>query len=214
MSDLLFSVAVFLAAHIIPSYAPLRHSVVAKMGERSFMSVYGVISLALFVWLIYSYQQAPYVELWMMSQWMRHTVLFVMFWVCLLLVCTFSQPNPFSLGIGGKNFDPDHPGIVALTKHPAFWAFALWSFVHILPNGDVASVLFFGLMGGLSLYGPISLNKKRQDKMGIENWQDLQNRVKKGWPHIGWWRWLLALVLYGGLVMAHGPVIGVIPYSS
>jgi len=213
MSDLLFSIAVFLIAHIIPSYAPLRKAVVSKMGERTFMSVYGIISLGLFAWLIYAYQQAPYVELWAMADWMRHSVLFVMFWVCLLFVCTFSQPNPFSLGIGGKNFDPEHPGIVAFSKHPAFWAFALWSFVHILPNGDLASVLFFGLMGGLSLYGPLSLNKKRQDKMGREHWHDLAAQVKQGWPQIGWWRWILALILYMGLLHAHGPVIGVTPYS-
>jgi len=211
MSDLLFSIAVFLTAHIIPSYAPLRDAIVTRMGERPFMSVYGVISLALFIWLIYSYQQAPYMELWMMATWMRHMVLFVMFWVCLLLVCTFSQSNPFSLGIGGRGFDPARPGIVGLTRHPAFWAFALWSFIHILPNGDVASVLFFGLMGGLSLYGPYSLDKKRQRKMGLAQWQALRAQVKTGWPAIGLWRWMVAGLLYLTLIWAHGPVIGVMP---
>jgi len=211
MSDLLFSVAVFLAAHIIPSYGPLRDGLVARMGERTFMSIYGVFSLFLFAWLIYSYQQAPYIELWMIAEWMRHTVLLVMFFVCLLLVCTFSQPNPFSLGKGGRGFDPDNPGIVALTRHPAFWAFALWSFVHILPNGDVASVIFFGLMGGLSLYGPRSLDKKRQAKMGIENWQGQVAAVKAGFPKIGVVRLLVAAILYGVLLFGHEPVIGVMP---
>lgn len=212
MSELIFSVAVFLAAHIIPSHQKLRQLLVNRMGERIFMSVYGVISLALFVWLLMTYLAAPYVELWMMADWMRYCVLFVMFWVCLLLVCTFSQPNPFSIGIGAKGFDPHNPGIVALTKHPGFVAFALWSSIHILPNGDVASIIFFGLMTALSLYGPKSLNDKRRQRMGEETWTALDASMIKGWPHIGWKRWLGAGLLYITLLHAHGPVIGVEPY--
>ncbi|MDV7340468.1 NnrU family protein [Terasakiella sp. A23] len=211
MSDLLFATAVFLAAHIIPSYQPLRHALVSKMGERIFMSVYGVISLVMFVWLIMTYLDAPYIELWMIEDWMRHVVIGVMFFVCLLLVCTFSQPNPFSLGKGAKGFDPKNPGIVSLTKHPAFVAFALWSFAHILPNGDLASVVFFGLMGALSLYGPFSLNQKRQKKMGREQWQALVDQTETGLPHIGILRWLVAIVLWVGLFHAHEPIIGVMP---
>ncbi|SCA55687.1 putative NnrU family protein [Candidatus Terasakiella magnetica] len=213
MSDLLLAIAVFIAAHIIPSYRPLRQGLVEMMGEKLFMSIYGIISLALFIWLLQSYLAAPYQELWVIQSWMRHVVLFVMFWVCLLLVCTFSQPNPFSLGLGAKGFDQQHPGIVGLTKHPAFVAFALWAFVHILPNGDVASVLFFALMGALSLYGPMSLNAKRKARMGQEEWHRLEAEVAKSWPKIGLRRWLVAAVLYAGLVLAHEPVIGVMPYS-
>ncbi len=176
------------------------------------MSLYGIVSLVMFIWLIATYLAAPYIELWLVADWMRHVVLLVMFLVCVLLVCTFSQANPFSLGIGAKGFDPDNPGIVAATKHPAFVAFAFWSFVHILPNGDVASVLFFGLMGALSLYGPFSLNQKRRKKMGEATWQDLATRTKSGWPRIGLLRWLIAGILYVGLFHAHEPVIGVVPY--
>ncbi len=212
MSELLFSVAVFLAAHIIPSHKSLRQFLVEKMGERVFMSVYGLISLGLFIWLLVAYLDAPYIELWMMAEWMRHTTLLIMFVVCVLLVCTFSQPNPFSIGIGGKNFDPENPGIVALTRHPGFIAFALWSGAHLLPNGDVASLIFFGLMCALSLYGPKSLNDKRRLRMGEKEWQQLEGATKRGWPRIGWKQWIVSVVLYMGLLHAHGPVIGVEPY--
>jgi len=176
------------------------------------MAIYGVISLFLFVWLLAAYLDAPYIELWMMAEWMRHLVLSVMFIVCLLLVCTFSQPNPFSVGIGGKNYDPEQPGIVAVTKHPAFAAFALWSGVHIVPNGDVASVIFFGLMCLLSLYGPKSLNDKRRNQLGLEKCQALKNQTKTGWPKIGVVRLGVSILLYVGLLYSHEPVIGVVPY--
>ena len=213
MNDLLISVAVFLIAHIIPSHKDLRDFFVRLMGERVFMSVYGVISLGLFIWLLYAYLDAPYIELWMVADWMKLVVLFVMFWVCFFLVCTFSQPNPFSIGLGGKGFDPQNPGIVSLTKHPGFVAFALWSGVHMLPNGDVASVIFFGLMCVLSLYGPKSLNDKRIRKMGLEAWQNLDHQTVKGLPRIGWKRWFVTIILYVSLFYAHEPVIGVMPYS-
>lgn len=213
MSDLLWACCLFILAHIIPSYHPLRARCVSLMNERLFMSVYGVISLGLFIWLIHTYLQAPYVELWTMQVWMRHVTLSVMFFVCILLVCSFSQPNPFSFGIGGKGFDPIRPGIVGLTKHPALIAFALWSISHILPNGDVASVLFFGLMGGLSLYGPFSMNQKRRRQLGFQTWQRLSHETVRGWPHIGWKRWLAAGLLYIGLLYAHEPVIGIAPIA-
>ena len=211
MSQLLFSIAVFLAAHVVPSYQPLRQQLVDRMGERSFMSAYGVVSLVLFIWVIASYLNAPYVELWLMQTWMRHTVLLVMFFVCLLWVCAFSQPNPFSLGKGGKGYDPARPGIVALTRHPALVGLAGWSFSHILPNGDLASLLFFGTMGALSLYGPRSMVQKRQRQLGYERWQSLMDQTKGGWPQIGLMRWIATVLLYIGLVIAHEPVIGVAP---
>jgi uncharacterized membrane protein len=213
MSQLFLSISIFIIAHIIPSYAPLRMKMASALGERVFMSLYGVLSLVLFIWLLNSYLNAPYIEIWMMQDWMRYPVLVVMFVVCLLFVCAFSQPNPFSLGIGGKNFDPNNPGIVGVTKHPAFVAFALWALVHMVPNGDIASLLFFGLMAGLSLYGPHSLNRKRQLSMGVDQWQCRVDEIKEGWPRVGWKRWLVTLILYVALLHAHGPVIGVVPYS-
>lgn len=175
------------------------------------MSLYGVISLGLFVWMIASYFKAPYQELWLMQSWMRHVVLAVMFFVCLLLVCGFSQPNPFSLGKGGAGFDPVRPGIVALTRHPALIGLAGWSFSHILPNGDVASLLFFATMGALSLYGLRSVDHKRKSQLGAQNWQRLVDQTQKGWPQIGLTRWIATVLLYVGLVIAHEPVIGVAP---
>lgn len=175
------------------------------------MSVYGMISLGLFVWVIVCYFKAPYLELWIMQTWMRHTVLLVMFFVCLLMVCAFSQPNPFSLGKGGAGFDPERPGIVALTRHPALMGLAGWSFSHILPNGDVASLLFFGTMGLLSLYGLRSMDQKRQRQLGLAQWQRLRDQTKRGWPQIGLMRWIATVLLYIGLLIAHEPVIGVAP---
>jgi hypothetical protein len=77
----------------------------------------------------------------------------------------------------------------------------------------VASVIFFGLMCALSLYGPKSLNDKRKHRMGLENWMALDQSVRKGVPNIGWKQWLACAVLYIALLHAHGPVIGVEPYS-
>jgi uncharacterized membrane protein len=212
MSNLFIAVFIFLISHIVPSYAPLRHAFVQKMGERLFMSLYGILSLFLFIWVILAYQQAPYMELWPVANWMKAVPLFIMFWVCLLLVCAFSQPNPFSIGIGAKNFDPQNPGIISLTKHPAFVAFALWSGAHIIPNGDVASLIFFSVMFALSLYGPRSLNQKRQHQLGLQRWNELKLSIAHKLPTIGWWRWVLSILLYMGLLHLHGRLIGVVPY--
>ena len=35
-------------------------------------------------------------------------------------------------------------GMIRVTRHPMLWSFAIWAAVHILGNGDTASIVFFG----------------------------------------------------------------------
>jgi uncharacterized membrane protein len=35
-------------------------------------------------------------------------------------------------------------GIQRVTRHPFLWGVAVWAFVHLIANGDVASLMLFG----------------------------------------------------------------------
>ena len=225
MTDLVLAVAVFIVAHAIPAWRPVREGLVRAIGERSYVVLYTVLSLGLAVWVGYAYAEAPYVEVWPFRTGLRWIPLGAMPIVCVLLIAGLTSPNPLSVGWGSKGYDPERPGINAVTRHPVMWAFVLWAAAHMVPNGDVASLLLFGLLLGLGLAGPASLDAKRRAKLGAAEWSRLadatsnvplaavlegKTRVRIG--EIGWKRILGGLVLYAALLHLHGPVIGVSPY--
>ncbi len=217
MIELVLAIGLFIAAHLLSTIGPLRDGLVRAIGQRTFMIVYSLLSLAIVVWLGHAYVNAPYIELWPQWPWMRWAPLTIMPIACLLVVAGLSSPNPFSLGAGARKFDPARPGIVAVTRHPVIWGIALWAIAHLVPNGDVASVMLFGLLLLLGLTGPASLDRKRRKTLGPEAWRQLlidTRRTPLGGALVqtGVWRWLAAAALYAGLLEAHEAIIGVMVY--
>ncbi|NQU60348.1 MAG: hypothetical protein HQ512_04395 [Rhodospirillales bacterium] len=81
--------------------------------------------------------------------------------VCLLVAAGMSSPNPFSLGLSAKNYDPGRPGIVGVTRHPVIWGMALWAASHLLANTDAAGALLFGLRVWFTLWWPLNSSPTR-----------------------------------------------------
>ncbi len=215
MIEFYVAISVFLLAHIIPAYKPLRNGLASLMGERPFLAAYGTLSTLLMVWLFWAYFEAPFVELWAFEEWMRWVPLITMPIACILVTTGLGSPNPLSISfIAAEKFDPQHPGIVSLTRHPAVWGLFLWSTSHVIPNGDLAAVLMFSLLSLLALYGPISLDLKRKDRLGKDQWERINTLVKQA-PvsigDIGFGKIALGLLVYGVLLYFHEFVIGVEP---
>ena len=224
MTELILAVLVFLATHAIPAAKPIRAALVSRWGERAYLVAYSMLSLATLVWLGAAYARAPYLEIWPPAAWTRWLPLLVMPFACIFLVAALISPNPLSIGGRSRVFDAARPGIVAVTRHPLIWAFVLWSAAHIPANGDVASLILFGLLLALSLAGPPSLDAKRRASFGEERWRHLA-RATSGFPFvaiisgrarlrlrdIGPWPIIGGLLLYVLLILLHAPLIGVSP---
>ena len=216
MSDLLLAVGIFLAAHMIPAIRPVRAGLVRAMGEAAYLVGYSVVSLAVIVWMVRAYSAAPYVELWPAMEWARWLAVGVMAPAYVLIVAGMASPNPFSLGWGRKGFDPARPGIVGVSRHPAIWGLGLWAGAHVLVNGDQASVILFGLLGVLSLAGPLSLDAKRRRVLGVEAFGQLKadvarTAVSTALVQAGPWQIGGGLALWAGLLSAHEWAFGVAP---
>lgn len=224
MNELVAAVLVFLATHAVPALRPVRAALTRRLGERPYLILYSLVSLAALFWLGAAYADAPYIEVWPFEPWARWVPVLVMPFACVLLVAALSSANPYSIAIGNRPFDPDSPGIVSATRHPLFWAFALWAGAHLVPNGDVASIILFGLLLILSLVGPPGLDAKRRAQWGEDVWRQrtqatsnlpfaavLGGRTRLDLAGIGVWRVITGLALYGLLWSAHGWLIGVSP---
>lgn len=225
MTDLIAATLVFILAHAIPAYRPVRDALERKMGETPYVIAYTAVTLAIVVWLGIAFARAPFIEVWPFATELRWAPVAVMPFACILLVAGLSSRNPLSVGAGSKGYDPARPGIVAVTRHPLMWAFILWAGAHLVPNGDLASIILFGLLLGLGLMGPASLDAKRRARLGHEEWKRLAadtsnlpfaavlaGRASLKGAGIGAWRILGGLVLYGLILWGHEWAIGVSPY--
>lgn len=209
--------ALFFASHSVPVRPAVKSRIVAQIGSRGFSIGYSILSLAMLTLLIRAASQAPYVELWHHLGWQRRAVQLGMLAVCLILAFSIGRPNPFSFG-GARNdkFDPKHPGFVRPLRHPVLVALALWAFVHILPNGDLAHVLMFSVLGGFAIAGCGLINRRKRREMGGQHWDHLNTAVAQA-PLLSkpqnWsgtvFRLALGLGVFLALLALHPIVIGV-----
>ncbi|MBT3306760.1 MAG: NnrU family protein [Alphaproteobacteria bacterium] len=179
MTDLILAVGVFLVTHLVPAIRSVRAGLVRWMGEPVYLVAYSIASIAVIVWMVRAYSAAPYVELWPTVDWMRFVAVGGMAVACVLIVAGMATPNPFSLGWGRRGFDASRPGIVGVTRHPAIWGLGIWAGVHVLVNGNQASVILFGLLGVLSLAGPVSLEAKRRRELGPDVLKAMKTTIAK-----------------------------------
>lgn len=221
MTELLAAAALFVLSHLLPMHAPWRRALEARFGSRGFLIGYSLVSLGIIAWLAHAFATAPYVLLWPWHPAAVWLPVLVMPLACILLVAGLSSPNPFSLGLGARGYDPDRPGIVSVTRHPVMWALVLWAGSHIPVNGDLAAVVLFGLMLLLSLTGTRTIEANRKRRCGDPaRWQALRQGTRNlpgiggSLKAIGWGRAAGGLLLYAALLGLHGPVIGRAPLAG
>jgi len=209
--------ALFFLSHSIPVRPAIKSRVTARIGARGFTLAYSALSLVMLVWLIRAAGRAPFVGLWYPAPWHTHVALVGMLAVCVILALAIGRPNPFSFGGARAHaFDAQHPGIVRWMRHPLLVALALWAGVHLLPNGDLAHVILFGVFAGFAILGRRIIDRRQRRLMGAETWERVWDAVahaprfsRPGVETII--RVAAGVALYLALLALHPLVIGVSP---
>ena len=224
-SEFFIAFVLFFLSHIIPVRPTIREWLIRRIGKTIYLAVYSVLSIVLFGWLIVAADRAPYVAVWNFSPWQLWLPNIAMPIACLLFVFGTAAPNPLSIASSNNEaFEPDHPGIAGVTRHPVLWAAALWAIAHAVPNGDLAHILLFGLFGVFSLLGMLAIDARNRRVLGMAEWHRLSHntslvplaalaggRWRPSFGKINWLRLAAATGLYVGLLALHRPVIGVSP---
>ena len=211
----------FCGSHILLSSTRLRGSLRDQLGERGFLAVYSLTSLVIFAWFVAAYSAAPTIALWPRQRWTSFVPVSVMPLATILLVAGYSTRNPTAVGMErSARLDDPAPGILCVTRHPIMWAIGLWAGSHLIANGDLSSVLFFGSLAALALGGTVLIDRKKQLALG-SNWSRLTEvtsnlpfaallagRTKLRWRDIGFLRIAAGLLLYAVLFLAHPKIAG------
>ena len=220
-TEFILAFVAFLAAHLIPMRPALKSPLIAVLGRAGYIAAFSLLSLGLLFWLLMAAGRAPFVEVWPQAGWQRWLVNLAMPLAIALTVFAVGVPNPFSFGGKTAGFDPDRPGIIGLTRHPLMWAFAIWAFVHLLANGDLAHLVLFGPLLIFALSGVFAAEARA--RAALPDFDRLAARTSV-WPGAalisGRWRpgglpsiWRLAvtLLVWAALLHLHAPVIGLSP---
>ena len=136
-----------------------------------------------------------------------------MYFATLILTMIFGQPNPLSFG-GWNNdrFDPNNPGLIGWIRHPLLVTLLIWSLAHMVPNGDLAHVIVFGLFAGFSILGMRIIDKRARRILGADEWQRLSSMKRElKITRRGLIRLALGTAIYLALLYLHEPVIGISP---
>lgn len=224
ITSITLATSLFIVSHLLLSSPKIRETLVKRLGEFQFRAVYSTLALALIAWVALAYGAAPVIDLWHPPTALRHLSLSLMPVACLLLVAGVSTPNPSAIGGDARRTAVRGPvGINKVTRHPVMWSIGLWGLLHLLANGDVASLILFAGMSMLALGGAAVQDQKKRRLLGPA-WDGyaqqtsyvpclalIQGRTHMTWHDIGTARIAGGFALYLVLLLSHRWLFGVNP---
>jgi uncharacterized membrane protein len=222
MTELIFAALFFLGLHLGIAGTVMRDRAIGKFGETAYRAAFSSLSLLGIFWLAHAYARADYIETWGQLIGFKPYAAGLMFVAFLLVVLGVSTPNPMAVG-GEKLLCANAParGIQRITRHPFLWGVEGWALIHVIANGDVASLVLFGSLLVMVLMGMRSIDAKRKKACG-QHWEQYAAvtsiipflAIKEGRNAIvigefKWWQLVVALGLYAAVLHLHQAFFGV-----
>src|SRR5262245_2352716 len=135
----------FAATHMGFAAMRVRPRLVSAIGEPAYLGIYSLVSFATFVPLVRAWLGGIHggPRLWNLRDIpvIHATALLVSWLTFTLALASFAQASPVGL-------DPRAParprGLTRITRHPLFMNIGIWALAHVLLNGWLNDVLFFG----------------------------------------------------------------------
>jgi uncharacterized membrane protein len=218
MLNLIAASGYFLLIHYGVSGTRLRDGLVSRLGAGRYRGAFALASILGLVWMIHAYRHAAAVALWGVAPGLRPAAYVLVFIAFLFVVIGVTTPSPTSVGMESEVGPGSARGILRITRHPFLWGTALWALVHLIVNGDVASLILFGSLLALATGGTLSIDAKRRRTLG-EQWIGFanvtsnvpfaalfsgRNQLGPALAEIGMWRPLAAILVYAAAFYLHG----------
>lgn len=158
----------FAASHMGLSSMHVRPRLVARLGEPAYLGLYSVISFATFVPLVQAWTAGIHTGPLLWNLRAVPGVLaggLVVSWVAFTLaLAAVVQPSPASIG---PRVRTRAYGLTRITRHPLFMNVGIWALAHVVLNGFLNDVLFFGGIFLVGLLGCIHQDaRKRETERG------------------------------------------------
>ena len=211
--------ALFVVTHLLMSHGAIRESLVAKLGQWPFRGLYSLVSFLTLGPAAVLWWQNRHLGpvLWELNPWVERGIALVLMLIAIeLIVLMLANPSPASM-MPGSN---EPRGILRVTRHPMNMGIALFGLAHLLSNGTLGDVAFFGSFFVLGVVGPYHMDARLKKKRG-EGFAEfcrqtsvipfvaiLRGRTRFRADEISFPLFLIGVVLYVVLVIFHGRFFG------
>ena len=144
----------FMLTHIGLSHGSIRQGLVDKLGQWPFRGLYSLVSFGTLGPAAVIWWQNRHLGpvLWELPFWPeRILAAALMLFALLLFFQSLATPSPASMAPAKDQVR----GVLRITRHPMNMALALWGLAHLLANGTLGDVAFFGsfvIVGVLGAY--------------------------------------------------------------
>jgi uncharacterized membrane protein len=152
----------FVGTHLLISSGVIRPRLVDRLGEQAFRGVYSLIALATFIALVavFGHHKHSGPVLWYLRATgpIRWLAWLMMLTAVICLIAGLLNPSPATIG---ADMSGRAAGILKVTPHPSFIAFALFGLAHLLMNGWAGDVAFFGCFPTLGILGGLHQDRRK-----------------------------------------------------
>jgi uncharacterized membrane protein len=159
----------FVGTHLVISSTAIRPGLIARVGEQPYRGIYSIISFATLIPLIVVFARHKHSGplLWYVRsdgplRWLTWAMMLLAF---IMLVSGLVTPSPASIGAPARSVPPPR-GLLKVSRHPSFVAFALFGFAHMLMNGWVGDLIFFGTFPLLGIVGGKAQDARKLGEIG------------------------------------------------
>lgn len=149
MIALAIGLFIFCAGHIVPRTTGLRGRLIDSIGEAGYKIGYSLTVAIGFGLIVWGKSSAEYVHLYSPVPHIQHLAYIVMPFAFILLAAAYIPNN-----------------IRRVIKNPMMTATKLWAAMHLLMNGDVASVILFS---GFLFFGVVSVIMAKRYNLNKEH---------------------------------------------
>ncbi len=209
----------FVVTHLGLSHDPIRRRLVTTLGEWPFRGLYSLIS---FLTL------GPAAVLWWQNRHLGPVLFELPFWGerviagvlvlfgLFLLFQLLATPSPASM----MPAKMEARGVLRITRHPMNMGLSLWALAHLLANGTVGDLAFFGSFAVIGILGPYHQDARLKRTKGEEFVEFcrqtsvlpfaaiLRGRNRLAIDELSFPLAFIATVMFVALVFLHGRVFG------
>jgi uncharacterized membrane protein len=157
----------FVVTHLGLSHGRVRQGLVSSLGVWPFRGLYSLVSFltlgpAAVLWWQHRHLGAV---LWELPWWPERIVAAILVLIALLLFFqSLATPSPSSMAPAKLEVR----GVLRITRHPMNMALAGWGLAHMLANGTVGDVAFFGSFVVVGVFGAYHMDARLRRQKGPE----------------------------------------------
>lgn len=211
LASLIAANLAFVGTHFALSH-PLRGGLVKAVGEKGFLGLYSLVSLATFTWIVRAFLAVGPggMPLWNGggdAAWIAGSLLTVV--ALAMVVGANSGGNPALPGVPAEAVArAEVKGALAITRHPMMMGVGVWALAHALVSPTPRTLVTAGAMAVLAVLGAHLQDRKKEALMG-DAWIAWESRTRF-WPkwtalgQLGGRIWAIALALWLAITWTHG----------